>query len=184
MLRHDEAALVAEWAPIEELKSRFARGDIGVGLFRSQKIVGYLWLRLGEYNEPTLRCRFVPQPENQVAWDYDLQIEERERGSMAFAMLWDAANKLLWEKGYRWTASRISAFNPASYRAHLRLGAQRAGIVMFLCVGRWQLTVATRKRYLWWHVGLHSRPSVHVNAPSGSFGTGSINDRCRDSCSD
>ena len=144
------------------------RADQGarcLGVLRNDELLGVLWYKAGSYQEDEVRCLFLPSPEDQAVWDFDVYITPRERWGMAFAKLWDETCRHLAEQGYHYTCSRISAFNPASRSAHERIGARIVGKATFLCIGPWQAMVSTVKPHV--HVSFHekSRPSIPVGPP-------------------
>lgn len=134
-LAPDEPAIAEALSRADDLARRLARGDRCVAAFREGKLVGYLWLCFGPFEEAESRCRFVLPP-HLGAWDYDMFIAAEERGGPAFGALWDAAWALLRERDVQWTASRISGFNDLSLRSHQRLGARPVGWLLLLRLGR------------------------------------------------
>jgi hypothetical protein len=57
--------------------------------------------------------------------------------------LWDAANAVLRDRGFEWTAAQVSEFDQASLRSHLRMGARRVGRILFVQIFGTQMTVST-----------------------------------------
>lgn len=100
------------------------------------EFAGFLWFIQGDYDEDEVRCTFRPEPPDESVWDFDVFVSSRHRMSPVFLKLWEAANRRLSEEGVQCACSRISAFNPRSRAAHERLGANRVGGVVFLCVGQ------------------------------------------------
>lgn len=133
----EEPEIASALSRAEDLGPRLARGDGCLAAFRDGRLVGYLWLCFGVFEEPDSRCRFV-LPAGPGAWDYDMFVAPDERGGPVFAALWDAAWDLLRERGIAWTASRISGFNDLSLRSHVRLGARPVGWLALLRLGAWQ----------------------------------------------
>jgi hypothetical protein len=88
-------------------------------------------------------------------WDFDVYVAPEFRLGRLFARLWDFTNSELRAQGFRWTISRISAFNPESLAAHSRLGARRLGSAMFLVAGPLQVSFASLPPYV--HVGWHDQ---------------------------
>lgn len=147
------------------LNHRFRQGALCLGAFREGTLVGYLWLRLGPFLEDEVRCHFVPLPEGQAAWDFDIFIRPEFRSSIVFAKLWDAAMVFLHSRGVKWSMSRISAFNPISLTSHRRLGATCTGTAIFLRLGQWQVLIATRKPFFHVSLGPANIPRLTVRSP-------------------
>jgi hypothetical protein len=135
---------------------RVERGDICIAASRSGRTVGVLWLTFETFDETEVKALFVVSPAAGMAWDSNLFIVEDARSGLVFVALWDAANQLLREKGYRWSATQTSAFNGASLQAHKRLGARRIGRIVYLLLGSWQVTCSTLRP--WFHVSGTSGP--------------------------
>lgn len=151
--------------PPEIIRCRFESGAICFVATGNDGFVGFLWLKERLYEEDEVRCMFVPSPASQAVWDFDVYVEPRYRIGRAFSRLWDAAYEFMRAKGYRWTMSRVSAFNSASIRSHARLGAVPVGSATFVCAGALQISLLSRAPFV--HVGFRSghRPIVHVEAP-------------------
>lgn len=150
------------------LDFRFGQGARCFGLFRAQRVVAYLWLQTGAFDEDEVRCRFVPQPADLTSWDFDVYVQPEYRLSPAFLRLWDAANAWLRDRGVRYSLSRISAFNAASLRSHKRLGAQVVGRTDFLKLGRGQLLLSTLRPHLHLSLSRRSRPLIRVHVPNAN----------------
>ena len=149
--------------PEDVIARRFAEGAVCLAVCSRQRFAGFIWLKLGPYEEDEVRCRYLTLPADRTAWDFDVYVDPAFRMGRAFASLWDAANALLRERGVAWTLSRISAFNPDSLRAHARFGVRRIGVATFVCVGALQLMVASACPFV--HVSLFSRPVLRLRAP-------------------
>lgn len=151
--------------PPQVIRQRFDSGAIcfvaaNVGVF-----VGFLWLKERQYEEDEVRCLFLPQPAEHAVWDFDVYIEPRFRIGRAFSRLWDAAYAFMRSKDYRWTMSRVSAFNSASLRSHARLGAVRVGSAIFLCAGPMQVSLLSGAPYVHVSFSPSRRPVIKVAAP-------------------
>lgn len=142
--------------PEAMIRHRLAQGAVCIAAFEKQRMIGYLWLCLGVYDEDELRCRFAPDPEGEAAWDVDIYVDDAFRSSFAFARLWDAANAYFRQHGIRWSMSKISVFNLASLASHRSLGATPLGNVTFILAGRWQMLLSSL------------RPSMHLSTRSAS----------------
>lgn len=129
------------------------------------EFAGYAWFQAGPYEEDEVRCTFVPEPRESTLWDFDVYIEPRFRLSRAFVRLWEGAAEALRARGFTHTASRISAYNSASLRAHANLGSRIVGAALFFTVGVAQLMIATSPPFV--HLGLTrtSAPRLRVTTP-------------------
>jgi hypothetical protein len=124
-----------------ELGTRLARGDACLAALRAGEVVGYLWLCFDGFEDDETGCRFRPAPGG--AWDYDMWVAAGSRGGPVFPALWDAAWDLLRQRGYRWSASRVSAFNDQSLRAHRRIGARPTATILVLRAGNAGVVLST-----------------------------------------
>jgi len=145
--------------PPEIAAARFRQGGCSIAAWKGGDLAAILWYQFGAYEEDEVRVRYcLPSPHS--CWDYDVFVQPHMRLGTAFCRLWDEAHRQMRARGVRWTCSRISAFNPGSLRAHLRLGAVHLGSATFLALGRWQLMIATRTPYLHVSGGPSSRPKL------------------------
>lgn len=141
------AAFSALQRRAEVIAARYRQGAQCLAAYRAGELLGFLWFTAGPYQEDEVRARFVPATQ-QACWDFDVQVFREHQLGLAFARLWDEANRLLHARGVRWSCSRISAFNAASLLAHRRIGARELGGAVFVRCGRWQWTAATLAPYL------------------------------------
>ena len=148
VLAPDDAALPDALSLPEELGRRLDRGDACLAAFRDGRLVGHLWLCFAEFDDAETGCRFAAGDGGRGAWDFDMSISQTSRGGPVFAALWDGAWIRLRRGGYRWTASRVSAFNAASLRSHRRLGARPTGSLLVLRLGACRLLLATVRPYI------------------------------------
>ncbi len=130
------------------IERRFAQGAICLAAFDGERLLGFLWLQHGAYQEDEVRARYRAD-----AWDFDVTVSPEYRLGPAFARLWDEANALLRARGLDWSCSRISAFNPGSLAAHGRIGTVKLGSALFLRCGPLQLCLATLAPYV--HLSSH-----------------------------
>lgn len=165
-----DPALSAKWLTAQVLSYRFGQGSICLGAFQNGAMIGWLWLTLGPYDEDEVRCRFMPRPAGQSAWDYDVFILPEYRTGPAFARLWDAANGYMRDRGIAWSFSRISAFNPASLASHRRLGARHIGTATYLCAGPVQFMVSSLAPYLHLSFGPRAVPRMALPPPDHADG--------------
>lgn len=163
---HAGAALALQFPrPAHVIARRFAAGATCLAARIDDRFAGYVWLQLGPYDEDEVRCRYVTLPAGRTAWDFDVYVDPAYRMGRLFVRLWDAAHALLRERGVEWSLSRISAFNAESLRAHARFGARAIGSAIFVCAGRFQLTLASVRPFV--HIALDERrrPRFALRAP-------------------
>lgn len=155
--------LVAQFPrPPAVIARRFRVGAQCLAAAKGGKLIGFLWFKESEYDEDEVRCRYRFDP-NTAVWDFDVYIDPDFRFGRLFARLWDYAHRELRARGYRWTVSRISAFNPASLAAHARLGARALGGALFLVIGRVQVSLMSVAPYF--HIGWRDdmRPTLYLD---------------------
>jgi hypothetical protein len=130
--------------PPAVIAERFAQGARCLAATTpAGELAGFLWFVVGPYEEDEVRARFVPKPDQRVAWDFDVTIMPRYRMGRLFSYLWARAGAELRARGVTYTVSRISAFNAGSLASHQRLGARIVGRAVFLCIGPYQLMRAS-----------------------------------------
>jgi len=134
---------------------RVGRGDVCIAVTRSSRTEGVLWLTFGTFDETGVKADFVVSPQDGIAWASNIYIVDGARGGLIFVGLWDGADAVLRERGYRWTASQTSAFNGPSLQSHERLGALPIGRILYALIGPLQITLSSL------------RPHWHVASPSG-----------------
>lgn len=146
------------------LQRRSGQGAHCLAAYRQEELAGFLWYCAGAYEEDEVRARFE-FPASAV-WDFDVQVFTEFQLGFTFARLWDEASLRLRAEGKRWSLSRISAFNHASQRAHLRLGATQIGRAVFLRASQWQWMASTVWPY--WHLshGPDDRPRLRLPVPA------------------
>lgn len=149
--------------PDRAMPYRFKQGAVCLSGSKAGQWIGFLWLTLGPYREDEVRCLYVPLPAGRSAWDFDVYLRPEQRNGIAFLKLWDEANRLLAARGYGCSLSRISAFNPGSMFSHARMGARRIGAATFLCIGRWQITLATLAPHFHFSPGPDSFPTIALH---------------------
>jgi GNAT superfamily N-acetyltransferase len=134
--------------PEPVISHRFASGACCFAAVSGAELAGFIWIKEGEYLEDEVRCTYGWRPAEQAAWDFDVYVAPSFRGTRVFARLWEYANQFLRARGYQWTLSRISAFNPGSMAAHRRIGLLTLGSGTFLVLGPLQLSFFTRAPYI------------------------------------
>lgn len=160
-------SLVAQFPrPPAVIAERFRMGAVCLAAEIDGRFAGFLWIKESQYPEDEVRCVYRIEPAADAVWDFDVYIEPAFRFGRTFARLWDAANAWLRERGYRWSLSRISAFNPDSLAAHRRLGTRIVGSATFIRVGRAQIAFLDRAPFM--HVGWRDEqaPTFRLRPPS------------------
>jgi GNAT superfamily N-acetyltransferase len=158
--------LVAQFPrPQEVIAARFRMGAVCFAAEREGQFIGFAWLKEDQYSEDEVRCLFLLDPVEHAAWDFDVYIDPAFRFGRTFARLWDHVNQWLRERGYRWSLSRISAFNADSLAAHRRLGMRSIGSATFVCVRTVQLTLVGQAPFV--HLGWRRDdvPTLRLRAP-------------------
>jgi len=158
--------LVAQFPrPQEVIAARFRMGAVCFVAEREGQFIGFAWIKEDQYSEDEVRCLFLLDPVEHAAWDFDVYIDPAFRFGRTFARLWDHVNQWLRERGYRWSLSRISAFNADSLAAHRRLGMRSIGSATFVCVRTVQLTLVGQAPFV--HLGWRRDdvPTLRLRAP-------------------
>lgn len=133
----------------EDIKaSRFAQGARCVATYRRGALLGYVWWRVGCYEEDEVRCTFRLEPAASSAFDFDVYVLPEHRLGTAFLAVWHGANQRLYAEGIRRSFSRVTMFNLASRRAHARLGAKRVGRAIFVRLGGVECMASTAAPYV------------------------------------
>jgi len=158
--------------PPEVIARRFADGAVCFVAERNGVLVGFIWIKLDRYEEDEVRCDYLLDSARGVAWDFDAWVAPEFRMTRAFVHLWEAANQYLRQHGCRWSASRISAFNPVSLASHSRLGAVRQHSGVFLAIGPLQLALFSCRPYFHFGIGAGSRPRLTFAPPAVSQNSG------------
>ena len=127
-----------------DLAERYVQSASCLGVFREGVLLGWLWLVPGVFQNFEHPLTFNMRPADSTAWDFDVYVRPEARLSAAFARLWDAAFQALRDIGVTHTLSAISAYNPASLRAHGRLGSRAIGSILIIRLGRFQAVCSRR----------------------------------------
>jgi hypothetical protein len=158
--------LVAQFPrPPEVIAARYRMGALCFAIENQGRFVGFAWIKEAQYPEDEVRCLYRFEPGTASVWDFDVYIEPRFRFGRTFARLWDYVNAWLREHGYRWSLSRISAFNPDSLAAHRRLGTRIIGTATFIRMGSLQIALIGQAPFV--HIGWHDNqvPSLRLRPP-------------------
>jgi hypothetical protein len=164
-IEHDHPMILQLPRPRDEIVQRFAGGALCFLATREDRIIGHLWVTQSPYQEPVHRCEFVPRPAGRTAWDFDMWIAPEERLGLAFARLWDECNSYLRERGVAWTCSRVSAFNPASLKAHERMGMRVMHSLIYLGAGPVEVLIADVPPFFALSFSPRTFPLIEVTAP-------------------
>ena len=150
--------------PKEIIASRFRQGSMCLGAFNRNQFVGYQWLHFGPYQEDEVRCTLVPRPADTTAFDYDIYIFPEHRIGLVFVTLWDAANALLRERGFHFSASRLSRFNLGSRRAHEHFKWRKVARAVFFRGKRGQLMLASKAPFVHLSFSASNCPRLCIDA--------------------
>lgn len=152
--------------PSHIIKHRFLQDVVCLGLFSKGKFIGYLWLCFGPYQEDEVRCTFIPLPEDQAVFDFDLYLFPEHRLGLGFVALWDNANRYMISRGIRFTSSRVSRFNTVARKSHRHLGCKCVGKAIFFRGKRVQIMFSTRMPFF--HISFHeqSKPQLRIQGTS------------------
>jgi hypothetical protein len=138
---HPDIALMPAREDIKAL--RFEQGAKCLGVYRKDKLIGYIWFCFGQYDEDEVRCTYeLAVPERSV-FDFDLYVLPEHRMGIGFMAIWHGANEYLHERGIHYTFSRLTRFNLASRRSHAHLGWRCVGRALFLQGWTVELMLAT-----------------------------------------
>ena len=146
----------------EKLQDRFTMPTVCLGAFQNGRIIAYMWLCFGGYEEDEVRCRFVPAPEDKAVWDFDFYVFPEDRLGIGFVSLWDFANALLSARGYTHSCSRVNKFNLQSRKSHKHFDWKSVGSALFLKGRNWQAMAATLPPYVSLSLTPDSRPVLRV----------------------
>ena len=165
-VRSDDPLVAQFPRPPAVIAERFRMGAHCFVAERAGRFVGFLWIKEFEYPEDEVRCVYRLQGAERSVWDFDVHIEPAFRLGRTFVRLWDHASDWMRERDYRWTISRISAFNRESLAAHARLGIRPIGRATFLRMGRFQVALLDRAPFV--HAGWRDdqAPTLHLRPPS------------------
>ncbi|MFN3564547.1 MAG: GNAT family N-acetyltransferase [Burkholderiaceae bacterium] len=141
-LQSDDPLVTQMPRPPAVIARRFGDGARCLAAVKSGRLIGFLWYKENEYLEDEVRCRYRFDAATAV-WDFDVYVDPEYRLGRLFSRLWSTAHRDLRARGYRWTISRISAFNAASLAAHARMGARTVASATFFAIGPLQVSFAT-----------------------------------------
>ena len=159
--------------PTTVIEARFDQGGHCLAAIVDGRLVGCLWYVSKVYQEDEVRCDFDFSKEKDCIWDFDVYVDPGHRLGIVFMRLWDDTDSELVGRGYRWSLSRISAFNLHSIRSHERLGAVNVGSAVFLRLGVWQWSYSSDTKKIQFSSKDDDRPSIRIRLPDVLRSTGS-----------
>lgn len=126
---------------------RFDQGMSCLGAFNArQELLGVTWVGTGSFTEDLIAVRFAVPPAS--CWDTGLWVAPQYRLGRAFLALWAGTRAWMEARDLDISYSRITDHNISSISAHRRMGARFLGHYVFLKIGSWQFSLATRPRLL------------------------------------
>jgi hypothetical protein len=164
-IQRDDPRVAQLPPPTDGVARRFANANLCFGAAVDGGLTGFIWIAERQYLEEEARCLFRLDPATSAVWDYDVYVRPDLRAGRLFGRLWDYVNATLWSSGYRWSISRISAFNAASLAAHRRLDAQTLGTFAFLAIGRVQVSFGSIAPYFHLALSASSFLTVRLSPP-------------------
>jgi hypothetical protein len=144
------------------LCARFGQQAICLGAYHKGAFIGYIWFRFGAYEEDEVRCTYELSPANSSVFDFDLYVYPERRMGIGFVGIWHGANRYLYDRGIRYTFSRLTRFNVQSRRSHAHLGWRRAGSAVILKIGALEALFATVPPFV--SISTKRRPRLRLRA--------------------
>lgn len=158
---------VAEMPARADIKAhRFEQGARCLGALLKGKLIGYLWLSEGRYEEDQARCSYELEPAARSVFDFDLVVLPEYRMGIGFVGVWHVANQYLHERGIVHTFSRLTRFNLSSRRAHAHLGWQRVARAVFFQAWALELMVSDMAPYVAFSLSPQQRVRLKLRAPA------------------
>jgi hypothetical protein len=154
-IRADDPAIGLMPVRPDVMAARLQAAATCLGAFKGGTLIGYMWFCMRSYDEDEVRCTYVVTPETKAVFDFDFYLFPAHRLGLGFVALWNGANEVLSQRGFKYTFSRLTRFNLASRRAHRHLGWKRVGRALFLQMWRFELMLGT------------IFPFVHLSATTG-----------------
>lgn len=141
LLGPGHALLAQVLAPRAVVADRLSHGAQCVAALRKAELLGYAWWCTREYAEQEVRCVFELPAAEPAVFDFDVHVQPAHRLGLGFMAVWHVFMQQLRSTGVSHSYSRISCFNLASRRAHVRLGARPIGRVVFIRAGSLSLAL-------------------------------------------
>jgi len=148
----------------EIIQDRLKQQAECVALFKDGVLVGFIWFTFGTYIEDEVRLNFLLEPKDQSVFDFNLYIFPKYRLGHVFAATWDVANRYLYDRGFRYSYSRITHLKRNSISSHSKLGAYKVGASLTLKLGGLELTVVRRPFRLFFSMSRDKRLDVCMTA--------------------
>jgi hypothetical protein len=159
----------------EDIKeSRFEQGARCLGVYRKDKLIGYIWFCFDRYDEDEVRCTYELAVPGESVFDFDLYVLPEHRMGIGFMAIWHGANEYLRNRGVHYTFSRLTRFNVASRRSHAHLGWRCVGRALFLKAWRVELMLSTIAPFvsLTWTLRQRARMRLAPDALEASAAAG------------
>lgn len=148
--------------PEQNVRIRFEQRVKCLIACKQQELVACVWFGFGEFEEDEARCTYLLPP--SAVWDFDVFVFPKYRIGRIFLKTWQQANDTLGREGYRYSLSRISAYNRRSILSHEKLGAEKVGAALFLKLGAVQLMVANLAPWVSLSWSAASAPRIDFSA--------------------
>jgi len=160
--------LVKEMPVLPEIiEERVSQGAECVALFKGDALVGFIWFTFGSYAEDEVRIDFLLEPRDESVFDFNLYIFPKYRLGYTFAAIWDVANHYLYDRGIRYSYSRITHIKRNSFSSHSKLGATRLGASLTLKLGGFEITFVRRPFKVFFSLSDTKRLKVEMRPKMG-----------------
>ncbi len=147
----------------EILQSRLRQNTRCLGTYNKKgQMIGYIWLCFDSYEEDQARYTFFLSPSEQSVFDFDLRIYPEYQMGIGFAALWSGVNQYLYERGVRYSFSRLDRFNQASAKAHSHLGCKRIGGALILQFFAAELIFMSKAPWIHFSCSESTRTRIHL----------------------
>lgn len=146
------------------MAERLRKQSTCLGAFKDSALIGYMWFCSPSYDEDEVRCTYSVNPAHSSVFDFDFYLFPEHRLGLGFVALWNGANEFLFERGVRYTFSRLTRFNLASRRAHKHLGWKLVGRAVFFKAWQVEVMLATIAPFV--HVAVKQANRVRLDLRS------------------
>jgi hypothetical protein len=162
-IEKDDPAILKMPIRSEILSLRLRQNTKCLGTYdKKGKLVGYLWLSFDAYEEDQARCTFVLTLPEKSVFDFDLRVVPEYQMGIGFAALWDGANRYLYERGIRYSFSRLDRFNQGSAKAHNHLGWKRVGWAVIFRFWSMEIMLMSKMPWLYISLGESARARIYL----------------------